>query len=234
MSAARRLALFVREPVPGAVKTRLAPALGERGAAALYRAFLEDLADAVGRGRPWEPVAVHDGPVPGPILRSLFRPPWTFRPQGQGSLGERLARTFGRLSNPGPGSTVVAGSDVPSLGAEAVGAAFEVLDGFRGAAFAPSPDGGFSLVGISWSVSPAFLSGPVRWSTSFAMSDALAGACAAGLDVMQLAELPDVDEAGDLDALERFLGIHPTAAPATRRALSRAAPGSWAGRESGG
>src|SRR5690349_17206198 len=35
--------MFVREPIAGAVKTRLVPALGPDGAAALYRAFIDDM-----------------------------------------------------------------------------------------------------------------------------------------------------------------------------------------------
>ena len=37
-----QLAVFVRPPTVGQVKTRLAELVGKRGAAALYRAFVED------------------------------------------------------------------------------------------------------------------------------------------------------------------------------------------------
>jgi rSAM/selenodomain-associated transferase 1 len=220
-AARNRLALLVREPVPGRVKTRLAPALGEAGAANLYRAFLEDLAVAVAPGDDWDAVAVHDGLSPGACLRSIFRPPWSFRPQGDGSLGERLARAFTGLAAAGPGATIVAGSDVPSLGGAALRTAFGALRDFPGAVFAPSPDGGFSLVGLPWLAPPAFLEGRIQWSSEWALSDAAAQARSAGLETKLLGEIADVDDPGGLEVLAGYLLSHPAAAPATRAAFAR-------------
>ncbi|HQR47582.1 MAG TPA: glycosyltransferase, partial [Thermoanaerobaculia bacterium] len=56
-----RLVLFAREPRAGHVKTRLAAALGGEGAAALYEAFLTDLAAAL-VSPAWESVVAADGP----------------------------------------------------------------------------------------------------------------------------------------------------------------------------
>ena len=227
----RRLALFVREPVPGAVKTRLGPALGAGGAARLYRGFLEDLSGKLAGGGGWEAFAVHDGPSPGPVLIELFGAGWTFLPQGPGSLGTRLERCFSGLAGEGEGATLAAGSDVPSLSGIAVGAAFRALEAFRGVAFAPSPDGGFSLVGMSWRVPARFLGGEIAWSTSNALRDAAGEARAAGREVRYLEELPDVDVPEDLPALRQFLRAEPEAAPATARALAALAEPGGSGRE---
>ena len=43
-----QLAVFVRPPFPGRVKTRLSSLFGDSGAAALYRAFVEDTLVASG------------------------------------------------------------------------------------------------------------------------------------------------------------------------------------------
>ncbi len=224
MTARRRLALFVREPVAGAVKTRLEPALGAEGAALLYRAFLEDLSAKLVDSARWKAVAVHDGSVPGPVVRELFGGPWTLLPQGSGNLGERLSRCFRTLAGEGDGVTVVAGSDVPALSPAAVSGAFAALEGSCDVAFAPSPDGGFSLVGIPWPVSAAFLEERISWSTGTALSDAAREARAAGLAVRSLPELPDVDRPEDLEALLELLGHTPEIAPATARALQELVP----------
>jgi uncharacterized protein len=220
VTAGRTLALFVREPEPGAVKTRLAPTLGAEGAALLYGAFLEDLsAKLVGEGE-WEAIAVHDGPVPGPVLKAQFGGRWAFLPQGAGDLGARLSRCFRHLAREGDGATVVAGSDVPSLSRRAVSGAFDALEGFRGVAFAPSPDGGFSLVGMPWPVSAGFLEGRIEWSTPAVLAEAVGEARVAGHDARYLPVLPDVDEPKDLDALRELLREDPKTAPATARALN--------------
>jgi glycosyltransferase A (GT-A) superfamily protein (DUF2064 family) len=230
VTGGRRLALFVREPVPGAVKTRLEPALGAGGAARLYRGFLEDLAGKLAPGDSWEAVAVHDGPVPGPILRELFGGGWAFLPQGLGSLGARLARCFAMLAGEGEGATVVAGSDVPSLSRRAAGAAFGAMEAFPGVAFAPSPDGGFSLIGVPWGVPSGFLEEGIAWSTPSALLDAAGAARAAGYTVKYLSELADIDVPADLVALRRFLRDEPDEAPATARAFAAVAGPGEAGR----
>ena len=53
--AAPRIALFARYPTPGAAKTRLIPALGMDGAAALHRKLVElTLAAVRASGLPFE------------------------------------------------------------------------------------------------------------------------------------------------------------------------------------
>lgn len=202
------------------MKTRLGPTLGAEGAALLYRAFLEDLSTKLVDEMEWEAVAVHDGPVPGPVLKSLFGSRWAFLPQGAGDLGARLSRCFRDLAREGDGATVVAGSDVPSLSRRVVRGAFSALEAFRGVVFAPSPDGGFSLVGMRWPLSAEFLEGRIEWSTSEALEGAVGEARVAGREVRYLPALPDVDEPKDLDALRELLREDPETAPATARALS--------------
>ncbi len=211
------------------MKTRLAPALGADGAALLYRAFLDDLSVKLVDEMQWEAVAVHDGTVPGPVLKGQFGSRWAFLPQGAGDVGVRLSRCFRHLAGEGDGATVVAGSDAPSLSRLAVSAAFAALEGFQGVAFAPAPDGGFSLIGMPWPVSAGFLEGRIGWSTPEALAETLEAARAAGHDVRYLPVLPDVDEPEDLIVLRKFLREDPKAAPATLRALKALAGPSRSG-----
>ncbi|HQR68926.1 MAG TPA: glycosyltransferase, partial [Thermoanaerobaculia bacterium] len=77
-----RLVLFAREPRAGHVKTRLAAALGGEGAAALYEAFLTDLAAAL-VSPAWESVVAADGPD-APRLEAIFASGWSVARQGSG------------------------------------------------------------------------------------------------------------------------------------------------------
>jgi rSAM/selenodomain-associated transferase 1 len=237
-SASRRAVVFAREPAPGRVKTRLARALGDGPAAALYAAFLQDLAAALPDPARWNSVLAHAEPEAGPFLKRTFGSPWSLVPQGEGDLGERLERAFEGARADGV-DVVVAGSDAPTLTRNDLAAAFAALENDAEIVFAPSPDGGFSLVGIA-GVRPGTeererrpgdcLEG-VRWSTAFALEDARRAAERLGWRVQLLAAVPDVDEVEDLTALSSYLSKHhslslsssssssSSLAPATRRAL---------------
>jgi rSAM/selenodomain-associated transferase 1 len=216
----RRVVLFAREPVAGRVKTRLAREVGDASATALYRAFLQDLSVALPDPARWDAVLAHAEFEPGPFLTGTFRFPWELFPQGDGSLGDRLARTVVRSRMEGRRDVVVAGSDAPTLSREELGAAFAALEQDADVVFAPAPDGGFSLVGLagSWDFRDFFEG--VRWSTAHALEDARRSAVTRGARVTLLATLPDVDELKDLVALSPYFSADPTLAPATRRALA--------------
>jgi uncharacterized protein len=214
----RRVILFAREPVAGQVKTRLAREIGAAQAAALYGAFLQDLAAALPDPR-WDSVLAHAEFEPGPYLVGTFRAPWDLLPQGEGSLGERLSRAVVRARMEGKRDVVVAGSDAPSLGVEDLVEAFAALEEDADVVFAPAPDGGYSLVGLRGSVDPAAVFTAVRWSSEHALADSRRSAEARGYRVRLLPTVPDVDEVKDLETLGPMFASHPSLAPATRRAL---------------
>lgn len=216
-----RFVLFAREPVPGKVKTRLAREIGVAAATALYEAFLSDLAACLTAPDRWDSVLAYAEFEPGPYLLATFRPPWDMVPQGEGTLGERLARAVVRARMEGRRDVLVAGSDAPTLTGEDLSTAFQVLAGDTDVVFAPAPDGGFSLVGMRGNVDPAavFAAG-VRWSSSHALADSRRAAEAKGYRVTLLSTVPDIDEIGDLWNVESLFGADPELAPATRRALS--------------
>jgi hypothetical protein len=215
----RRVVLFAREPVAGRVKTRLAREIGAGPATALYEAFLRDLAAALPDPARWEAVLAHAEFEPGPILADTFPAPWEHLPQGDGTLGARMARAVARSRVEGRRDVVIAGSDAPTLGRDDLVAAFAALEEKADVVFAPAPDGGYSLVGLagSWDFRDFF--DGVRWSTAYALEDSRRSAVAKGARVALLATLPDVDELKDFAALFPHFSADPALAPATRRAL---------------
>src|SRR5689334_6632021 len=90
-----RIAIFAKAPVAGQVKTRLAPLLGLEGAARLHaqlvvRALEEATAAAVGPVELWcAPDAAHPF-----FADSAARFGVRLRAQGEGDLGQRMARAF--------------------------------------------------------------------------------------------------------------------------------------------
>jgi glycosyltransferase A (GT-A) superfamily protein (DUF2064 family) len=219
--------IAAREPTPGMTKTRLGAAIGMERAAALYAAFLVDLA---GRFTP------HPGEDWGFDLGWAYTPaevdfarvlteigcgplPETVRfvrQQGEGwdARQANLLR-WGHLH--GYEQTVLIGSDSPHLTLDIVHLAFAVLES-GDVALGRTLDGGYYLIGMRGFHD--VLSG-VPMSTASA-ADALAARChARGL---RLAELPatfDVDVEDDLAYLRAALAPDGATAPATWATLLR-------------
>ena len=220
----RTLVVFVKEPRPGAVKTRLAAAIGDAVAAQLYRAFVETvLAATTPEADEYERLVFYDPPEAGERMRAWL-PSGRLRKQSAGDVGERMAACFARCFARGASRVVLAGSDAPALGRAEVRAAFEALAD-HDVALGPAHDGGYYLVGLR-RPQPALFDG-VAWSTAAVLDQTLVRAAAAGLSVARLAPLRDVDTADDLRAewhcVERLLESRPALRDRVARTLAATA-----------
>ena len=124
-----RLILFTRFPVPGKVKTRLIPALGPEGAAALHRRLvLRTLrtAKAACQAHGVDLEIRFAGDDSGAMEHWLgFQ--WRFRAQCAGDLGQRMAGAFADSFAEGSPATVIIGSDCPDLTEHGLAEAFAAL-----------------------------------------------------------------------------------------------------------
>lgn len=194
-----RILIFAKRPMPGRVKTRLTPALSEADAAAVYEACLEDVvALAQAAGAPVELwfAGVHEDAHD--YFAAKF-PELTLRAQVQGGLGARLADAFARSFADDAERVVVLGSDSPTLPGAVIGSALDVL-AEADAALGPTRDGGYYLVSIrrrSWPRAMALFEG-IPWSTAAVLTETLARAAAAKLEVTLMPAWYDIDEVGDL------------------------------------
>ena len=191
------LLLFGKVPAPGRVKTRLAKAIGAVPAADLAEAFLRDAASRYAALPGVAPVVAADEPD-DPFWRRTFPPPWRIAPQGDGSLGQRLARAFRRELARHPRAAAV-GSDHPALPPEFS----DFLAGDDGVW--PTRDGGYAAILLSRGAPIDSLFDGIDWSTPRVLGQTLARAEAAGMRLALRPETDDVDEAPDLDVLARAL-----------------------------
>lgn len=226
----RREALVVvaKAPRPGAVKTRLARAVGEETAATLYRAFLEDTlatAAALGSRRPGIETVLYYAPEEAaPELELLAPHVSLFVPQVEGDLGLRLAAVVDALFAAGYDAVVAIGADSPTLPVEALDGAFDALVSSGRVVLGPTSDGGYYLVGVDRPELRIF--DEIPWSTDRVLETTRDRALAFGLEVALLPAWYDVDEAGDLDRLRTDLAADARLAPHTRAALDRVGCGS--------
>jgi len=205
-SMRRAVIVMARGPRPGEVKTRLIPALGPGGAAALYRCFVLDVLDTVA-----------DAPLGAASRRFVFvQPPeaasffeeaagarFEVRGQTGATLAERMIAAFASLFAEGFEAVVMRNSDSPTLPARLLEEAFVALE--RGADVVVGPDrgGGYCLVGLRTGRPDLFRGVAMGGSTVF--EETTRRAQLFKLKVATLAPCLDVDTPEDLERLRQEL-----------------------------
>jgi len=186
-----QLVVFARPPTAGTVKTRLAGLFGDRGAAELYEAFVEDTLRLCSRIRAVGRVDValwSTDPDDELVSEWAGRLGVTAHLQPAGDLGVKLAAAFDEGLQHYQ-RVLIIGSDAPTLPIQLIGAAFDSLENAP-IVLGPANDGGYYAVGASHSVRPSFIA---PWYY--------------------------IDEPEDLAILRAHLSVDPAAAPATARRL---------------
>ena len=180
--------VFAKAPVPGLAKTRLAPALGAAGAAALAEQMLRHaLAQAAAADiGPVELCAAPDATHPA-LQEAAAAHGASLTGQGAGDLGLRMHRAFARCLMR-HGRALLIGTDAPSLDAAVLRQAAQAL-GSHDVVFVPALDGGYALVGQR-RADPRWFS-DMSWSHARVMADprAAAPACWAGLPWREVADI---------------------------------------------
>ena len=186
------IAIFARWPEPGKAKTRLIPALGAEGAAALYRKLLEmTVREARISGLPFHLRVSGAEPA---RFREWLGADIDVRDQGGGDLGEKLARV------PTPG--IMIGSDCPGLTAQLLRDASNALS-THAAVIGPADDGGYWLLGLAEPMPDLFTE--MAWSTPAVFPETLRRLKALAVEPHILPELSDIDTGDDLAAWQELI-----------------------------
>ena len=191
-----KLVVFAKAPQAGTVKTRLIPALGADGAAALAERMLAQVLEHALRSsagpvelcmspapgdRAWQNIA-----IPADVLRSS---------QSEGDLGERMASTVQRVTDEEGLPVLLMGSDCPDLTADVIREAARQLQ-THDAVLVPVADGGYVLIGLK-SPCPALFQ-QMAWSTDTVAAETLSRMASLKLKVWHGPLLHDIDEPADL------------------------------------
>lgn len=205
-----RIVVFAKAPVPGRVKTRLIPALGAQGAAALAREMLErTIEEALATG-----LAVELCGEPDAAGWHEARPGLVLTAQEGGGLGERLARAAERALGEGP--VLLVGADCPELDRGRLRAAAETLED-HDAILHPAQDGGYALLGLRRFERSVFEG--IDWSTAAVAEQTIRKIEALGWSLRVGDILRDVDEPEDLR--HSCVSGNPARAPKAGFPLSR-------------
>ena len=193
--AACTVIVLAKAPVAGYAKTRLIPALGAAGAAALAQRLLDHaLAQALAaRLGPVDLCCAPDCDHPA-FARLATQDRVALSCQAPGDLGQRMAQALGRALAITPRALLI-GSDAPALDAAMLQRAALALDQ-ADAVFVPAFDGGYALVGLRRPAPSLFAD--MAWSTAQVMADTRQRLAAAGLRHVELPPLADIDGPADL------------------------------------
>lgn len=199
-----RLSIFVRAPQLGAVKTRLAVALGPEAALAAYRRLLDTLSHSL-RGLPQVELR-HTPDSAGDLLQPWLQSGWTLASQGPGPLGERLSRTAEQAFQDGVEQLFIIGSDSPEITRKDIEAAWNALR-TTDVVLGPAEDGGYWGIGLRGPFCEVFKE--IDWSTPAVLQQTLARARQAGRSIALLRTLSDVDTEADWNAWLRRVESRP-------------------------
>jgi len=198
------LMIMARAPERGGVKTRLEGSFGTEAALSLHVAMVEDTLELARRSAGafrelvvcWTSATGESPPSDWGRRHRGFR----HVTQGEGSLGERLARAFERELV--SGAVICIGTDSPTLPDEYLMRAAQVVGhGGPKAVFGPARDGGYYLVGLS-TLAPYLFEG-IDWGTAGVLAQSLRQAANNGLDVSLLPPWYDIDRPDDVRSIAR-------------------------------
>ena len=194
------LIIFIRNPVMGKVKTRLAKTLGDEKAFIIYNQLL-----------------VHTHQVTRDLScdKFLYYSDWVEhndswendrfqkKIQQPGDLGERMSHAFRELFKEGYEKLLIIGSDCMELNERIINNAFETLNNHE-VVIGPSSDGGYYLLGMTAFFPELFTN--KHWGSSTVLEDTLKDLSTSKKVVGKLVTLNDIDEEKDLtDSMRQFV-----------------------------
>jgi rSAM/selenodomain-associated transferase 1 len=187
----RHLIIFIKNPVLGKVKTRLAATVGEARALEVYEQLLAITRNAA-RGADCHRQLYYSDTI-------YWDDAWdadhfSKHVQEGNDLGERMCHALGASFAQGVTSAVIIGSDCPEISSTIITDAFTHLE-THDVVIGPAEDGGYYLLGMT-TLHPEFFIGKL-WSTADVLPDTLRDMERLGLSCTQLPVLTDLDNEED-------------------------------------
>ncbi len=199
MTGTECILLFVKSPAGVKVKSRLAAAVGDETARALYNNFVLDMVGVLKAAHC--PFRICYGPPgTGDAVSAWLGSGLTCMPQQGEDLGRRMENSFHQVFSEGFSSAIIIGSDIPDLPAAVLHEALQSLK-TSDAVIGPAVDGGYYLIGFRKdTLLPEVFRGRT-WSTNTVLPETMGLFKRSGYRVHRLPEWRDVDTLEDLRAL---------------------------------
>lgn len=193
------LIIFVKNPVAGKVKTRLAKTIGDDKALEIYVHLLEITRKAAEGADCTRHLFYSDDIAADDWSLDKFNK----HLQAGSDLGEKMKNAFHHILTLGAKRVIIIGSDCPGLTSEIVEDAFKALMD-KDVCVGPAKDGGYYLLGMK-ELHPALFE-EKEWSTDSVFEDTVVDLMENRLTYARLPQLSDVDTIYDLHLMKDFLG----------------------------
>ena len=194
------VALFLKTPVLGKVKTRLAKSLGDEAALMAYTDLVEYLLKRLGESR----IHIHHTPAdPDPMVNWLGDG-YLFSAQEGSGLGERLIHAMELEFTAGAEKLIFLGGDCPYVNQGRLEEAFAALDD-NDVVMGPAADGGYYLIGMNRILPELFTD--VAWGTGSVFQTSVEICQKFGFSYTLLVEESDVDDLESWEQAKAFMEI---------------------------
>ncbi len=190
--------LFIKAPVKGQVKSRLAAAVGDDTALELYKNFILDSITTVKEtGHPFR-ICFHPPDAADTVTALLGS--GSYMPQHGNNLGERMEHAFSRVFSEGWHNAVLIGSDIPDLPSGVINESLRALE-MNDAVIGPASDGGYYLIGFKDNTFLPSTFHKIAWGTDAVFRNTMNILTRSSLKVYLAPEQHDVDTLEDLRSL---------------------------------
>ncbi len=211
------VALLLKAPIPGTVKTRLAREVGVDNATQFYKRLVRHQVAQIPEG--WETV-VHFAPADALTrMHAFLGTELEFVPQPEGDLGARLQRAaahhFERNAHP----LLIVGGDCPYLTPKVLEECATALTQ-REVCIIRALDGGYVLIGLAANHPAVFEN--IAWSTPKVHLQTVRQCLAAGLTLSEVG--PALEDVDHLAAWQRALATGTMQTPPPAASTSKAPP----------
>ena len=201
------LLIFLKNNIPGKVKTRLAATIGTDEAIRVYNTLVQHT-QLVTSDLKENKIVFYSAYVDQDDIWNHNN--YTKQIQRGSDLGERMSNAFQFAFDSGNNKVVIIGTDCPGINKDLIQKAFkELID--ADVVIGPAMDGGYYLLGMKKCYSELF--NDIAWSTSEVLEATVKKCKQLNLHYHLLEMLPDVDEEKDLvymKGLQRISIIIPT------------------------
>ncbi len=193
------LLVFLKEPIQGTVKTRLAKSIGSAEATRYYKAMVATLLHGVQLQATYHirfcyapsSATEHIKQWIDPLMKSDVS--YDYQAQPLGDLGDRLEYATRHAFKEGFERVTLIGADAPSITSETLSSIGREVDMTIG----PTYDGGYYLLSLQ-KFSPSLFQG-IPWSSSLTCDATIQAAEKYGFTYKSLPKIYDIDELQDLD-----------------------------------
>ena len=191
--------IFVKNPVAGKVKTRLAASVGNEKAVEIYLQLVYHTMEEVKNAEADKYIFFSDA-IDDEIANQL---PGAYSLVQHGKdLGKRMLNAFATVFNKGYKKVAIIGTDCPDITSVLLDSAFIKLNE-KNVVFGPATDGGYYLLGMQKLVTDLFFH--ITWSTDSVLTQSISISESLDKTYDLLPLLSDVDEEKDLHHFYKIL-----------------------------